>query len=124
LSLLCIPTRAQYTHLYEFTGSPNGDTPYGTLISDGTFLYGMTAFGGSNDSGMIFKILPDGSGFLKLHDFTGLPDGAWATASLVTEGTFLYGMTASGGANNLGTIFKIKTDGTGYSLHGSCKKIF
>src|SRR5882672_4437546 len=28
----------------------------------------------------------------------------------------IYGVTSSGGGNNLGTFFKLNTDGTGYSL--------
>ncbi|MBU6296225.1 MAG: PEP-CTERM sorting domain-containing protein [Planctomycetes bacterium] len=47
-----------YTHtvLYTFGGS-NGIKPYGDLIADDEGnLYGMTQFGGANDSGTIFRI--------------------------------------------------------------------
>jgi uncharacterized repeat protein (TIGR03803 family) len=46
---------AQYTKLLDFD-SINGGAPNSYLISDGTFLYGMTQFGGKNNDGTIFKI--------------------------------------------------------------------
>ena len=53
---------AQYTKLFDFTGTASGCNPYGTFTSDGTFLYGMTTYGGTNDMGVIFKIMPDEQG--------------------------------------------------------------
>ena len=106
---------SQYTKLLDFTGATNGKHPNGTLISDGTFLYGTTTDGGTTDNGVIFKIMPDGSGYSKLLDFAGISNGNHPTGSLVTDGTNLFGMTYDGGANNLGVLFKIKPDGTGYS---------
>ena len=103
----------QFTKLLDFEGASNGSNPWGSLISDGTFLYGMTEYGGSNDLGTIFKIKPDGTGYTKLLDFTDA-NGSYTSGSLISDGTFLYGMAYSGGTKNLGTIFKIKPDGTGY----------
>lgn len=105
---------AQYSQLLEFNGT-NGKIPYGDLISDGIFLYGLTTYGGTNDFGTIFKIKPDGTGYVDLHNFSNTPDGNASRASLFFDGNFLYGMTYSGGANAVGTIFKIKPDGTSYS---------
>lgn len=111
---------AQYNKLLDFDGS-NGNNPKGSLISDGTFLYGMTSVGGANDAGIIFKILPDGTGFVNIHDFDGnaFGNGGYPQeCSLIYNGTFLYGMTNNGGANAQGGIFKISPDGTGYvTLH-------
>jgi len=104
-----------YTKLLDFTGSANGRKPLGSLIFDGTFLYGMTIFGGTQDSGTIFKIKPDGTGYFKLLNFSAITNGSLPNGSLISDGTFLYGMTGSGGAYNNGNIFKIKPDGTGYS---------
>lgn len=47
---------AQTTTLLNFAGTTNGSYPNGSLVSDGTFLYGMTYGGGINDEGTIFKI--------------------------------------------------------------------
>jgi uncharacterized repeat protein (TIGR03803 family) len=105
---------AQYTKLLDFNGPTTGGYPYGSLYSDGTFLYGMTSTGGSAGLGTLFKIKPDGTGFAKLIDFAGITNGSSPYANVISDGTFLYGMTVNGGANNLGTIFKVMPDGTGY----------
>jgi uncharacterized repeat protein (TIGR03803 family) len=94
--------------LFNFSGTNDGKKPYGTLVSDGTFLYGMTRLGGISDSGVIFKIKPDGTGFSKIHEFGSAFDGRYPFGGLLLDsGTFLYGMTELGGVNSRGTIFKI-----------------
>ena len=117
--LLCqslLPTFAfaQYTKLLDFEGNGHEGNPL-SLISDGTFLYGMTNGTGLSGMGTIFKIKPDGTGYSKLLDFSGAANGRIPAGSLISDGTFLYGMTDAGGINDMGTIFKIKPDGTGYS---------
>lgn len=119
--LLTLNTNAQYTKLLDFAGTTNGSTPYGDLISDGTFLYGMTQNGGSSTvcsggCGTIFKMKLDGTGYVKLYDFDGGSNGGEPNGSLVSDGTYLYGMTRIGGTSNNGVIFKIKPDGTGYTI--------
>ncbi len=115
-SLLLITNNAlaQYTKLLDFDGTSNGRNPFASLVSDGTFLYGMTSAGGANNMGTVFKINPDGTNYVKLLDFAGATNGRNPRGSLISFGGFLYGMTVSGGANDFGTIFKIKNDGTGY----------
>lgn len=109
-------TEAQLTNLYNFSGpTTDGSNPYGDLVSDGIFLYGMTAQGGINNLGTVFKIKPDGTGYSKLLDFSGSANGSNPVGSLIIDGTFLYGMTQSGGTHGDGVIFKIKPDGTMYS---------
>ena len=68
--LLPTVSQAQYTKLLDFD-SINGKYPFGDLFSDGSFLYGITQNGGTNDNGVVFKIKPDGTGYSKLLDFTG-----------------------------------------------------
>jgi uncharacterized repeat protein (TIGR03803 family) len=74
-------------------------------------LYGTTGYGGSGCSnqfgcGLVYEIAPDGTETI-LHAFDSA-DGAAPIANLTMDksGT-LYGTTASGGANNLGTVFSI-----------------
>jgi uncharacterized repeat protein (TIGR03803 family) len=105
-----------FTKLHEFVGAPNdGAQPYGSLISDGTFLYGMTSKGGGNDEGTLFKIKPDGTAYANVLDFS-FGNGSGPQGSLISDGTFLYGMTRYGGTTNDGAVFKIKPDGTGYAM--------
>jgi uncharacterized repeat protein (TIGR03803 family) len=56
--------------------------------------------------------------FRILHHFAGgANDGSMGElGTLVQSGSCLYGMTVLGGSNNLGTVFKINTDGTGFEL--------
>lgn len=115
--VLCIAANAQYTKLLDFNGTTNGERPRGALFYDGTFLYGTTGEGGLNDSGVVFKLKPDGTAYTKLMDFGGL-NGTMPLSTLISDGVFLYGATFRGGTNNLGTLYKIKPDGTGFStLH-------
>jgi uncharacterized repeat protein (TIGR03803 family) len=56
--------------------------------------------------------------FTTLHHFTnGISDGSSPQAGLILSGNTLYGTTVSGGSG-AGTVFRINTDGTGYTnLH-------
>ena len=107
-----------FTLLREFAGGANdGKYPYGSLVLSGSTLYGMTAQGGDSDGGTIFRMETDGTLFSLLHEFTGsASDGGWPYGSLVLFGSTLYGMTYYGGDSDIGTIFKIQTNGTGFSL--------
>jgi len=98
--------------LYSF---PAGSSdPYTGLIqgSDGNF-YGTTGAGGTNDDGTVFKITPSGTETV-LHVFpkTG-SDGETPYAGVIqgSDGNF-YGTTYFGGANGLGTVFKVTPGGT------------
>lgn len=106
--LLSNVVKAQYVKLLDFSSTTNGSAPQGDLVSDGIYLYGMTRFGGTHNSGVIFKIKPDGSSYSKLLDFNTSINGASPYGSLIIDSSFLYGMTPT-------NVFKIKTDGTGYS---------
>ncbi|MBZ5719607.1 MAG: IPT/TIG domain-containing protein [Acidobacteriia bacterium] len=82
--------------------------------TDGSF-YGTAQFGGSSNLGVVYKATPAGV-ITVLHNFTGYPnDGTYPKGPLVQGNDgFLYGVTYEGGAHNLGTIFKISTNGKTY----------
>src|ERR1035437_4913669 len=96
-------------NLIAFSLGANGHGPLGSLISKGTFLYGMTHDGGTSclggGCGVLFKINSDGSGYSKLHDFGGAnyQDGNSPYNSLIACGTYVYGMTTSGGTDRKST---------------------
>jgi len=99
----------------------DGDEPYGGLVQgpDGSF-YGTTLLGGLFSAGTIFKVSADGKTLTKLHDFgVGTNDGAEPYDGLVLAGDgYLYGTTSAGvgTANEYGTIFRIATNGSNYSI--------
>ncbi|HEV2473907.1 MAG TPA: choice-of-anchor tandem repeat GloVer-containing protein, partial [Chthonomonadales bacterium] len=105
-----------FTVLYSFTGTTDGNVPYGglCLASDGN-LYGTTAGGGLYGYGTIFRITTSGVETV-LHSFDYNHDGAQPECDLV-EGSDhrLYGTTLNGGLNFGGTAFVISLDG-GFSL--------
>ena len=104
-----------FTKMVDFDGVNKGTNPFGSLTLSGNELFGMTAFGGTNGQGVIYKINNDGSGFIKLVDFGGAIDGAFPRGALTLVGTQLYGMTQGGGTTGNGIIFKINNDGTGFT---------
>ncbi len=113
------PDGTEYGIAYSFTGgTTGGSSPYEAPIFVGSTFYGMTYDGGANGLGTVYKVGTDGSGFEILHSFSGgETDGSYAQGGLIADGTTLYGMTPSGGsASNLGTVFKIQTNGTGYAV--------
>ncbi len=109
-----------FTLLYSFAGYPSdGSDPIGALILDGASnLYGTTWFGGSANQGTVFTLATDGTGYAILHTFVGgASDGRRAQAGLMLDGAGnLYGTTGNGGASDKGTVFTLKTDGTGFML--------
>ena len=66
--LLTDQSHAQIDTFKNFNGI-NGSQPNGSLISDDTYLYGMTYDGGIYGKGNVFKIKPDGTGFDTLTSF-------------------------------------------------------
>ncbi len=112
-----------FTLLYGFTGINDGANPYAGLVqgTDGNF-YGVTPYGGQNEAGTIFQITPTGT-FNAIYSLNGTTDGSSSQAGLVagSDGNF-YGTTENGGANALGSIFKVTPGGaftTIYSFTGN-----
>ena len=107
-----------YGLLHEFSlDALNGANPCGSLTLSGNSLYGTTLQGGTSNSGTVFRMNANGTGYTNLHAFTGgTTDGSspWGNVTLSTG--MLYGMSISGGADDKGVVFKMNTDGSGYSL--------
>ncbi len=109
-----------YVVLHHFAGvsAQDGRLPIGQLIqvSDG-LLYGTTYYGGTNDVGSIFSLNTNGSSFSVMLNFATGAGGCQPWGGLA-EGTngILYGTTRLGGSNDVGTVFRINKDGSGYTV--------
>ncbi|MGA2541331.1 MAG: choice-of-anchor tandem repeat GloVer-containing protein [Verrucomicrobiota bacterium] len=96
----------------------DGAYPAAAMILAGDTLYGTTSQGGATGGGAVFKLNTNGSDFTVLHNFTNFFDGASPSGELLLSGGALYGTTFSGGNAGGGTVFKVNTDGSGFStLH-------
>lgn len=131
------PAQAQtLTILHSFAGEPDGDQPFGSLISDKAGnLYGTTNHGGIDNAncningtgcGTVFELTRSqfGWSYDVIYRFGGYPiDGASpVTGSLVfdKQGN-LYGTTMLGGtalceeSEGCGTVFKLSQSPTGWT---------
>lgn len=104
-----------FLKIFDFD-SINGSRPMASPIISGTMLYGTTIYGGAYNTGTIFKVKTDGTGFTKLIDFDSIPKGSYPIKTgLILSGNTLYGATSTGGIHDKGTIFKVSTDGGGFT---------
>ncbi|NOS72057.1 MAG: hypothetical protein HOP33_19295 [Verrucomicrobia bacterium] len=94
----------------------DGYSPIGGLTASGATLYGSTGQGGSSGSGIVYKINADGTGYEVLASFTNFLDGVSPNGRLVMSDNTLYGTTGYGGVSNWGTVFRLKTDGSGLTV--------
>ena len=116
-----------YQSLISFTGAggtANGRAPMGGVTLAGAALYGMTYDGGipninGTGAGNVFNVGVAGSNYQNLISFTGsagTASGAQPFGSLTLGGAALYGMTRSGGADNMGNIFSVGVGGNYQNL--------
>ena len=103
-----------------FQGNPDDDgcLPYGGLVVSNGVLYGTTYGYDSSTTfpyGSVFRMNVDGNDFTNLYAFTGGADGANPFSSLVLAGNVLYGTSTGIYGVNYGSVFKINTDGTGFT---------
>jgi len=107
-----------FTVLHAFTGGADGEFPEHGVIADAAGnLFGVTAFGGANGNGSVFKYDTAGN-FSTVYSFTGGNDGGFLYGGLAMgdDGT-LYGSTGNGGTGNSGTVFKLTQDGALTTLY-------
>jgi uncharacterized repeat protein (TIGR03803 family) len=125
-------TAQNFTVLHSFTGGNDGASPlFGTLVLSSNTLYGTANLGGAWSNGTVFKVNVDGTGFTNLHTFAASDlngvspvnstrtnsDGAFPNGLILSSNT-LYGTASHAGSFGLGTVFAVKSDGTGFTnLH-------
>jgi len=117
--------------LYSFTLGSDGGYPLAGLVADPQGnLYGTASLGGNcaeGGCGVVFELSPTGSGWALtvIHNFTGSPDGASPTATLLRDSAGnLYGTTNSGGLTGIcswegtgdgcGTVFELTPTRSGW----------
>lgn len=115
-----VSLNGQYTVLHSFCVLPNCiDGNYALYPpiqgNDGNF-YGTTLVGGSENTGVVYKITPSGT-YTVIHNFCAFengncPGGTYPAAGLVqdADGNFV-GATQSGGTGYNGVVFKITPAG-------------
>lgn len=109
-------------HSFQSASSTDGALPYGSLMYDGTYLYGTTSAGGQYDKGTAFRFVPVAPGSSAsvslLYQFGGnANDGIKPIDNVIKAGSTLFGMTVYGGVagpspddpgvNGNGTVFAI-----------------
>jgi uncharacterized repeat protein (TIGR03803 family) len=105
--------------LYNFTGGADGGEPYkGVTLDARGNLYGTTVTGGGGvcegGCGVVFQLSPHGDTWRQtvIHTFAGGTDGSGPGSGVTfdRQGN-LYGMTPTGGAFGLGTIYELLPNG-------------
>ena len=117
-----VAAQAQLFSVIAAFSGQNGSGPEAMSLvqgPDGNYL-GTTSRGGRTDSGTVFRMAPGGH-ITVIYNFCLQPnctDGDFPFAGLVLapDGNF-YGMTAYGGGNNKGMIYKVTPSGTLTVLH-------
>jgi uncharacterized repeat protein (TIGR03803 family) len=102
------PADGSFTHLASVVTPPDTRNHYPSagLTAVGSFLYGTGVIGGTSGNGSIYKIDPDSGAISTIFSFDGAHGHDPGDGTLVTDGAFLYGTTASGGAYGHGTVFR------------------
>jgi uncharacterized repeat protein (TIGR03803 family) len=105
------PTANGWTQsvLFNFYG-PGGQNPEGGVVIDSAGnLYGVATQGGEENAGVVYQLIPEGSGWGEnvLHSFNDQSDGATPTGNPIIDASGnLYG-TTTGNANGGGTVWKL-----------------
>lgn len=110
-TVFCVTLSGQLTTLATFVnvGVPPVAPQKLIQASDGNF-YGMTAAGGADQRGSVFRLSQNGT-LTTLLSFTG-SNGSSPYAGLLEGGDGnLYGTTSVGGANNNGIVFRVTKAG-------------
>jgi len=112
-----------YYILHTFSGSPDGEYPFGDLVYDEVngWLYGTTEEGGNQGGptsyGTVFVVNTSGSVYSIIWDFHGQysgglqaqGDSGYPITGLVLANNWLYGTTASDDMGPIGTYLNVST---------------
>jgi uncharacterized repeat protein (TIGR03803 family) len=108
--------------VHSFISLPHGAVPQSTLVADAAGnLYGTTYYGGSYNSGTVFKLAMGSNGSWRetvLHSFGGSDGYSPAAGVILDAAGNLYGTTLYGGPNlsalqSSGVVFKLSPGANG-----------
>jgi uncharacterized repeat protein (TIGR03803 family) len=96
-----------FNKCFDFDELVSGKKPVGTpLYASNGMIYGLFTRGGQHDFGGIYRYDPVINNYIIVADFAGSTDGEFPFGNLVEyNGSKLFGITQSGGANGGGLIF-------------------
>jgi uncharacterized repeat protein (TIGR03803 family) len=105
--------------IHTFTGGNDGATgSLGLLLMDNNGdVFGLAESGGAHGAGTAFELLPVSGGKWRmstLDGFKGTPHAGFPYGGLIADASGnLYGTTYYGGANGLGSVFKLTRGSSG-----------
>lgn len=107
----------QVIHGFDDETAQEGREPVARLVEHQGAFYGSTFAGGDDNCGTLFRITPE-SDFERLHSLVGGLDGCNTPAALApgADGA-LYGVARLSGPGNMGTVYRLDTDGAFTRLH-------
>jgi uncharacterized repeat protein (TIGR03803 family) len=106
---------SQFQKLHEFANDGKAMSPTVNLSTDGVWLYGIATQGGLNDLGALYKVKTDGSSFTTIMDFDSINFISSTEQPLTIYNNSIYGVSRVGGSDNLGFVYKLNMDGTGFT---------
>ncbi len=112
------PATGKDTVYTVFSNSANGSVPDDKMIfGPKGVLYGLTASGGANNSGVLFSFDPNTLQEKVLYNFN-VASGKWPYGHLLYDSSkgLMYGMTSAGGSTGSGVIFKYNISSGVYSV--------
>jgi len=109
---------------YTFAGNTDNAPLQSPIVTSDGAVWLTSEFGGTNGTGMVIKlertatVVHEGGPWIATATPTtprfSSMDGALPLGTLVELGDWIYGTTYYGGANGVGSIFRIGHDGRGY----------
>ncbi|MDX1906507.1 MAG: hypothetical protein SF053_05675 [Bacteroidia bacterium] len=118
------PATGTYDPYYALSGVPVGANPQGALLRHDDKWFGVnlsgtySASGAGVSPGCVFSMAADGTSARTVYSLD-YPEGLFPSGGIVSDAQdYLYGVASSDGGAGYGTIFRVKTDGTGaQTLH-------
>jgi uncharacterized repeat protein (TIGR03803 family) len=106
-----------FTVIHAFTGGADGATgSAGRMVFRDGRLYGAATAGGTFGSGVVFELTRRGGewDFSTIYSFRGQPDASFPYGALLFDGSGnIYGTTYYGGANSIGSVYKLSAQPAG-----------